>query len=79
MIGVGNAVVCRSKKDIDRHVQEQFEKLNNEHEVCNMMGVVQCLLVVLGQAVKVVGFPMDRAMRQRFPAFDRPSNDNIHF
>lgn len=32
MIGVGSAVVCRSKKDIDRHVQEQFDKLNSEHE-----------------------------------------------
>lgn len=74
MIGVGNAaVVFRSKKDIDRHVQEQFEKLNSEHEVCNMMGVFQCSLVVLGQAVRVIGFPVDRAMRQRFPAFHLPS------
>uniref|UniRef100_A0A2H8TIT0 E3 SUMO-protein ligase RanBP2 n=1 Tax=Melanaphis sacchari TaxID=742174 RepID=A0A2H8TIT0_9HEMI len=32
MIGVGNAVLYRSKKDIDRHVQEQFDKLSNEHE-----------------------------------------------
>lgn len=35
MKGVGNAAVYRSKKDIDRHVQEQFNKLSNEHEVCN--------------------------------------------
>lgn len=34
MIGVGNAVLYRSKNDIDRHVQELFNKLNNEHEVC---------------------------------------------
>lgn len=39
MIGVGNAVLYRSKKDIDRHVQEQFDKLNNEHEVCSWLGV----------------------------------------
>ncbi|XP_025423662.1 E3 SUMO-protein ligase RanBP2-like isoform X3 [Sipha flava] len=33
MKGVGNAVLYRSKKDIDRHVQELFNKLNNnEHE-----------------------------------------------
>jgi len=56
MIGVGSAVVCRSKKDIDRHVQEQFDKLNSEHEVCNLMGVVQCSLVVLGQAGRAVVF-----------------------
>lgn len=37
MTGVGNAgaaALCRSKKDIDRHVQEQLNKLNSEHEVC---------------------------------------------
>ncbi|XP_025408768.1 E3 SUMO-protein ligase RanBP2-like isoform X2 [Sipha flava] len=33
MKGVGNAVLYRSKKDIDRYVQELFNKLNNnEHE-----------------------------------------------
>lgn len=33
MIGVGNPVLYRSKKEIDRHVQEQFAKINSEHEV----------------------------------------------
>ncbi|XP_022179674.1 E3 SUMO-protein ligase RanBP2 isoform X2 [Myzus persicae] len=32
MLGLGNAVLYRSKKDIDRHVREQFDKLSNEHE-----------------------------------------------
>lgn len=72
MIGVGNAVLYRSKKDIDRHVQEQFEKLNNEHEVCNLMGVHLVKPCESGCFLHLG--TLYWTMRQRFPVFDCPSS-----